>query len=69
MRLIIASIIAIVAPLALAACTAPTDHRETVIVHQPATSTVVYPAQQPQTVVVPQGSMIRTWTAGTVNCP
>ncbi|MFN4281293.1 MAG: hypothetical protein ACK4NA_01495 [Alphaproteobacteria bacterium] len=67
MRLILASALAIAAPLALAACTAPDDHRETVVVHQPGQAVVV-PAQ-PQTVVVPPGSTVRTCTAGTYNCP
>lgn len=66
MRLILASIVAIAAPLALAACSAPSDGRETVIVQQPAQAVVV---PQGQTVVVPQGSTVRTCTAGTYNCP
>ncbi|HEU0070689.1 MAG TPA: hypothetical protein VFS04_05295 [Alphaproteobacteria bacterium] len=66
MRLILASAFAIAAPLALAACGGNPDHKETVVVQQPAQAVVV-PAQ-PQTVVVPQGT-VRTCTAGTINCP
>lgn len=69
MRLILASALVIAAPLALAACSAPTDHRETVVVHQPGQAVVVPAQQQPQTVVVPPGSTVRTCTAGTYNCP
>jgi hypothetical protein len=67
MRLILATVVAIAAPLALAACGGNPDHRETVLVQQPAQAVVV-PAQ-PQTVVVPQGNVVRTCTAGTYNCP
>jgi len=67
MRLILASVVALAAPLALAACSAPSDGRETVIVQQPAQAVVV-PAQ-PQTVVVPPGNTVRTCTAGSYNCP
>jgi len=67
MRLILASVVAIAAPLALAACGGNPDHKETVIIQQPAQAVVV-PAQ-PNAVVVPQGSTVRTCTAGTYNCP
>lgn len=67
MRLILASVVAIAAPLALAACGGNPDHKETVIIQQPAQAVVV-PAQ-PNSVVVPQGSTVRTCTAGTYNCP
>lgn len=66
MRLILASVVAIAAPLALAACGGNPDHKETVIVQQPAQAVVV---PQGQSVVVPQGSTVRTCTAGTYNCP
>lgn len=67
MRLILATVVAIAAPLALAACGGNPDRKDTVIVQQPAQGVVV-PAQ-PQTVVVPPGSNVRTCTAGTYNCP
>ncbi len=61
MRLILAAIVAIAAPLTLAACGGNPERRETVIVQQPAQAVVV---PQGQTVVVPQGNTVRTCTAG-----
>ena len=66
MRLALASV-ALLAPLALAAC-GGSPQKETVIVRQPAQAVVV-PAQPSQTVVVPPGSTVRSCTAGEVNCP
>lgn len=67
MRLILASFV-LAAPLALAACGGNPDHKETVVVQQPAQAVVV-PAQPSNTVVVPPGSTVRTCTAGQINCP
>lgn len=69
MRLILATALAIAAPLALAACGGNPDHKETVIVQQPAQAVVVPAQPQPQTIIVPQGSSVRTSTSGTYNCP
>jgi hypothetical protein len=69
MRLILASIVAIAAPLALAACGGNPDHKETVIIQQPAQAVVVPAQPRSQTVIVPQGSTVRSCTAGTYNCP